>query len=374
MNLFNNNEKKYNIFILLSSFAYGMAEIYVPVVLYNKDYSLKYIFLYFVVKYALTIITYNPVIKLGRRATFKWLLVISAFTLGLSFYLLSILDGSLLKLLMAAITFAIFTQTYWLGRHYYAIEVLAKKKMSNEVGNIIILSQLATIPSAYLGALAIESLGLKGLTVIITVIVLLSIIPIFLINEKPNIKSLDIKKVFRTIPKSSLLIIMLDQFRLIIVTLFPLYIFLNIIHTYRYIGEVNVVIGIASAFFVYFFSHKMDEKKDDYLHLATFLLGIVFLIKLNIVSVTWMMVIALAEGLVSRMQLTSLTRNMYILGKNYDTSSYLALYEIITNIMCTLIYAFGLLFFPSNLKVFLYIIILIFMLTVFLKFYDEKIK
>ncbi len=372
MKLFNTNEKKYNLFIILSSFAYGMAEIYVPIVLYNKDYSLKYIFIYFALKYAITLVNFTFVFKLGRLIKFRWILVISALTLGLNFYLLSIIDGSLWLLLITAIVAAIFTQTYWVSRHYYAIEVLAKQRMAHEVGNIIIFSQIAIIPSAFLGALAIEKFGLIGLTIIISAIVLISLIPIFFINEKKEYRSLSILETFKLIPKSSIGVIILDQFRLAIVTLFPLYIFWYIANTYRYIGELNMAIGIASSLFIYFFSHRMSATKNDYLHLSVFLLGIVFLIKLNTISAKMMMVVAILEGLFSRMQLTSFTKNLYVLGKNYDASSYLMVYEIVTNIASTLIYIVGLLFFSSNLKTFLYLIIFLFMLTIFVNFKDQK--
>ncbi len=371
MKLIYNNELKYNIFIFLSTFARGLCEIFVPIVLYNRGFSLTCIFAYFVIKYFVLSVNQYPIIMLGKKVKFKWLLVISSFALGISFYYLSIIALSLQSLIFVALSFGIFTQTYWLGRHYYAMEVLPRKNMGDEVGNIIILSQLALIPSAYLGGLAIEFFGLRIVAVIITFISLMAIFPIFSIKERKNTLNINISNVFKTIPKQSLAIIAIDQFRLAIMLLFPLLIFMNIAQTYRYIGILHTAIGLASLFFIYVFARRMDQDKNDYLNIAVLLLGLIFLIKLNVLDAVVMVVVAILEGLVSRMHLTSLTRNIYSLGKNYDVASYLVIYETFSNIPLVLIFTFGLLFI-NNLSMFLYIATFLFLVAGFVKFNDGK--
>ncbi|MGI6325059.1 MAG: hypothetical protein ACOXZS_03875 [Bacilli bacterium] len=371
MKFFKSDKTKYNLFIFLSTFAKTMCEVFVPIVLFNKGLDLACIFSYYIIKYTILLLTFYPMIRLGKIVKFKWLLVISSIALGISFYSLSVLTISLTHLFLTALAFGIYTQTYWLGRHYYAMEVLPKKDMADEVGNIIILSQLALIPSAYLGALAIEHLGLETLTTIVTFISIIGAFPIFSIAEKINNVPIDTGKIYKTIPKQSLFIIAFDQLRLALMLLFPLWIYLNVVDTYHYIGILNIAIGIASIFFIYLFARKMDQDKKDYLNLAIILLSTIFLIKLEITNATSMIIIVLFEGLASRMHITSFTRNLYSLGKNYDKASYLCVYEIITNSTLILIFDLALVFF-RDLTTFLYIGTLVFLLSSFIKFDDGK--
>ncbi|MDD4035728.1 MAG: MFS transporter [Bacilli bacterium] len=365
------NEKRYSIFIFLSMFSKGMAEIFIPVVLYNKGFNLSLIFLYFSIKYLVIIITYYLVVELAKIIRFKVLLVLSAIMLGISFYLLTTMGSSISNLLIAATLFALYTETYWAGRHYYALEVIPSKNLSCEVGNIIIAGEIGLIPSAYLGGLAIELLGLKYLTIIITLIALISIIPLLKIKEFKDKEPINASIILKEIPKKSMLYLIFDQFKYLTVLFFPLYLYLNVVENYRYIGIVNVAIGIASMIFVYLFAKKMDKNKKDYLSLGTICLALVLVFKLNITNPLVMIVIGLFEGLATKMQMTSVIRNIYALGQHYNTISYLIVIELIQNIGRFIILGYALLFI-NNLIEFLAMCIFLFSLASVLEFNTNK--
>lgn len=365
------NEKRYNIFIFLSMFSKGMTEMFIPVVLYNKGFNLYFIFLYFFIKYLVIIITYYLVVELAKVIKFKVLLIISSIILGTSFYLLSIMDNSISNLLIASILMALYTETYWAGRHYYVLEVIPNKDLSCGVGNIIIIGQIALIPSVYLGGLFIEILGLEWLTLIITLISLISVVPLLNIKELKEKEPISVSVIFKNISKKSLLYLIFDQFKYISVLFFPLYLFLNVVENYRYIGIVNIAIGIASMIFVYFFAKKMDKSKKDYLSLSTIFLALVLVFKLNIINPLVMIFIGFLEGLATKMQMTSVIRNIYALGKHYNTISYLIVIELIQNIGRFIILGYALLFINSLIEL-LAMCIFLFSLASVLEFNTNK--
>ncbi len=364
---------KYNLFVFLSVLASSLADFYIPIILYNQGFTLTHIFTFFLIKFSFIIITYYFIILLAIKIGFKSLLIISAFFLGLSFYLVSIINNSFFCLIKLALLFSLFLQTYWAGRHYYGIFSLTKKEMSNQIGYMVIATQLALIPSAYLGALIIELWGLKILTIIISGIILISIIPLFFIKEKSNYQPLMVKRTLFNIPKENLLLIGLDQARQLMVIFFPLFIYLKIANNYRYIGIINALIGIASIIFVYFFAKKMDKEHKNHLRLAIILLGTILMFKLNITNLYFMLAIAFFEGLISRMHMTAIMSNIYMLGKDFHLPSYLVIYEITTNLIKVIIILIGILFI-NNIKVFLFFCLFIFLNSHLIKFKQHNKK
>jgi hypothetical protein len=365
------SEKKFNIFILLSTFARGLVEIYIPIFLYNKGISIHSIFLYFIIKYAIIALTYTPIVYIGKKIKFRWLITLSSLLLGLSFYFLSNMSANINDIIKLAILFALWNNCYWSGRLYYALESLPKKDIGEEVGNIIIFTQLALIPAAYVGALLIETLGTFNLSVLVALLSLLAIIPVFLIKERKQEKVINAIKVIKDIPKKSLLFIAFEQIKVILVLMFPLYVYIYISSDFSYIGLLNIAIGIASMFFVYNFCRIIDKNKKDYTYLSAFLLVLVWLAKLNVATTSLMLIVAILEGLTTKMHETSTTRDIFALGKNYDTCSYIIVFEVFQNIVRVLILTVTYLFI-NDLKIFLTLATILFLLSAFVKFDDGK--
>ncbi|MDD3821922.1 MAG: MFS transporter [Bacilli bacterium] len=364
-------EHKYQLFIFLSVLATALSEIYIPIVLYNQGFNLKQIFLFFVFKFSVMLLISYFIIWMGKTIKFKLLLIISALLLGVSFYLLSIINKFSLLFFITPLAFALFNQTYWPGRHYYALTILSKDNLANSVGSIVITTQLALIPSAYLGALIIEHWGLKILTIIVTITALISIIPLFYLKETDNKLPINLREVISTTPKNSLFIIGLDQARQLMVIFFPLFIYLKVVETYRYVGIVNVVIGLAASIFVYFFARKIDKTKKDYLRVSILLLSFILFIKLHITNPLLMIIIVFFEGLIARMHMTTITRNIYSLGQNYYIPSFLIAHDITLNLM-RLFLLFLAFFFIGDITSFIYLCLVVFLISSIFSFSDKK--
>ena len=147
---------------------------------------------------------------------------------------------------------------------------------------------------------------------------------------------------------------MFEQFKVMFLMLQPLYLFLYVKKDMEYIGIFNIVMGISSIIFVYFFVRKV--KVNKYFWLLNIVFCIVLISKINIINNNFMLIIAFLEGLFSRMYEVVSSENLY--NKQIDnTSSYLIVVELIFCITNSILYLIFYLF-NIDVKIILYICII----------------
>jgi hypothetical protein len=312
---------------------------------------------------------------MGKKITFKWAMIVTSFLIGISYYFLLLAPLNVINIFVFAFLYAVSTHMYWLTRHYYSLEVLPKRDLADDVGNIIIVSTLAIIPVSYAGALLMNNVTTELVLVIVIFLFVVSAIPLFKIVEQKKSFTLGVfqsaKNVINDMPRQSLWFLLFAQFRMIGRYLFPLAIFLYIKSNYEYIGLFNIAVGVASMFFVYFFARKMDRDKKDYLILSGVLGCLIYLLKLNVVDTGLMLLIGLAEGLIDKMYEVAFNRNLYALGHHYDGVGYTVVTEGVQNIgriIITLIF----ILFTIDLKLILYISAFGLIITGLIGFDDGK--
>ena len=363
--------KTFNLFNFLSTLARTLIDCFIPVILYNKGLNIKGILFFLLLNYSISFLVNVPLGYIGKKITFKWAMIASSFFMGISYYFLLALELNVFNIFVFTFTHVVNSNIYWVSRHYYALEVLPKREMASEVGNIVIFSTLAVIPISYIGALLMNRLELTHVVIIIMSLYVISVLPLFRINEekkKTNQKLLDIAF---DIPRRSILFMILAQFRMISRYLFPLFLFLHVERNYEFIGIFNIVVGIASTIFVYFFAKKMDQKKKDYLFLSGILGCIVYILKLNIHYIFLVLAIGFIEGITDKMYEVAFNRNLYALGTHYDGINYSILMEGFQNISRVVIIMFFA-FIIVDLKLIFYFSAFMLVLTGFVGFDDGE--
>src|SRR5699024_3729576 len=154
-----------------------------------------------------------------------------------------------------------------------------------------------------------------------------------------------------TFNKHKLLFFIFEQFKVIFLILQPLYLYLYVEKNILYIGLFNIIMGLSSIIFVYFFLRKISFikyfliliivffiifvyffvrkiKVNKYFWLLNIVFCIILILKLNISNNFIMLMIAFLEGLFSRMYEVVSTENLYDI-KNGNVSSYLIIVELI---------------------------------------------
>lgn len=312
-----NKLKTYNIFLFLSTFTRGLVEVFSLVLLYKKGYSLNNLFYFLFLMYTIGIL----VNYLSLKIYYKTVLIASALIYGLSFIYLSLMNNSLISLSILAILLAIGNYSYHVIRHFLALTMIENK--NRKTHKIVIITYLGIITSSLIGMYLINKLSLTITSIIIFILSFISIFPI-LKQPKLTIKkqSIPIKV---TIPKDKILFSIFEQFKVVFLELQPLFLYIYIDNSIYYVGIFNVITNIASLIVVYYLSKKLNKAHFKYYCL---LLGLIFILKLNIKSGLTLLALAFLEGIGVKIYENISLDNLYNHGNN-DINKYLLTEELI---------------------------------------------
>lgn len=362
---------KFNLFIFFTMFAKFSVELFMPVILYKLNYGITDILIYLILTFVINILVCIPATKIGRRYGYKYVILISAFLFVALYFLVSLLQKNIFYFLAVAFLSSLTNIFYYLGRHYYAGLVLAKKQMARKVGSILISTVLASMTASVFSAIFLDDLPMFILAIIITIIYLIGTSFIFFLPQNKKPVPLKLKKVNQKISKSNKLFFLLEQFKVIYFTLYPLYVYIYVDNTYSFLGLVYFVTGLASIIFIYFISRKRDNPAKNYLRLSTTLLASILLFDMYITNHYLVIIILFIEGIIIKLYETSVTNKMYAMQNDLEGSSYFLYMEILYNIGRIIIVSLMLLF-SLKMRTVLYICIIFIFLSGFINFKEKK--
>lgn len=349
------NIKRYNIFILLSTMARNVVEIFSSVLLYQMGYTLKEILLFFTILYLVGALTSTITIYLTKLIKPKYILIISSVIFSGSFYFMSVMNKTFFNLIIFSIIYSIGCYTYHSLRHYFAIKAIDDNKRK-DIGNILIYSNIGVIIASLALSYIQSKLSTFVLAIVVIVISVIAIIPLL----KLDIKEDNTKIKYQKLPKNKVLFFILEQAKVINLILQPLYLYLFINSKIEYVGIFNVVMGISSCIFIYFFVRKIDDKK--YFKYLNILFCIFLLLKLNVTNKYLILLIGLFEGLGVKMFEVVSAENIYNIKKEDNVKGYLITTEIIFCVIRSIFCFIG--YLVNDIKVILYAsIVLIFLIS-----------
>ena len=352
------NIKKYNIFIMLSTIARNIVEVFSSVLLYKMGYTLKEILLFFTILYFIGGIISVIVIYFTKYINAKYILILSSIIFSISFYYMSIMDKTINNLIIFSIIYGVGCYSYHSLRHYFAIKSIDKDKKKN-IGSILIFSNIGLIIAPLLVGYITKKLSLIVLAIIVIILSILAIIPLF----RLDIKESNIPIKYQKIEKNKLLFFILEQAKVINLSLQPLYLYLFINNKIEYVGIFNAIMGVSACIFIYFFVRKIDDNK--YFKYLNMLFCLILLLKLNITNKYLILLVGFFEGLSIKMFEIVSAENIYNINKDTNIKGYLILVEVIfcltRSIFCLISY------FINNIKVTLYISIVLIFIISFIK-------
>lgn len=365
------NLKKYNIFTFVTTFAKLLIEVFIPLILYNMNFTIKEIILFLIIKHALCTI-FLPITKLViKKKSTTFLMIISSILFTLSYIYLNFLTKNLFKLLIFTTLLSMYLTFYWVGRHTYALSIIEDKKATDNVSIYTIFTILGGLFSTYIGSILIEKTSYLFLSIIVLFLMLISIIPLTKIKSKKETNEIKLITIITSFPKRNYIFTFLDQLRFVLVTIFPLYIYLNINKSYKYIGIINIVSGLGSIIYIYILKKLMDKNKSDYLSSSLFYLAITYTLKLLTKNNIIFLIIVFFEGIFRSVVDLITLRNTYVYSKNYTRLNYTIFTEGINNIGRVIILT---LFYITNISLekIILICILGILINIFIKYDDGK--
>lgn len=365
------NLKKYNIFTFITTFAKLLIEVFIPLILYNMNFTIKEIILFLIIKHALCTI-FLPITKLViKKKSTTFLMIISSILFTLSYIYLNFLTKNLFKLLIFTTLLSMYLTFYWVGRHTYALSIIEDKKATDNVSLYTIFTILGGLFSTYIGSILIEKTSYLFLSIIVLFLMLISIIPLTKIIPKKETNEIKLITIITSFPKRNYIFTFLDQLRFVLVTIFPLYIYLNINKSYKYIGIINIVSGLGSIIYIYILKKLMDKNKRDYLSSSLLYLAITYTLKLLTKNNIIFLMIVFFEGIFRSVVDLITLRNTYVYSKNYTRLNYTIFTEGINNIGRVIILT---LFYITNISLekIILICILGILINIFIKYDDGK--
>lgn len=352
------NIKRYNIFILISTFARNIIEVFSSVILYKMGYSLKEIFIFYFVLYLGGIFFSIITIYLTDKIKIKYLLILSSIIFSLSFYYISVMEKNITNLIIFSLLYSAGSFSYHNIRHYLGIKSLNKNKRNN-IGNIVIYMNIALLISSLVSGYLNSIVSNLVLAIILVIISLFSIIPLLRLNISKNDNIIKYEKI--DINKISFFI--LEQGKVLFLLLEPLYIYLYVMKSFKYVGIASSVTVVSSLIFIYFFVRKIDDKK--YFKYLNLILCLILIFKINISNKHLMIFTVFLEGLGIKMFEVVSMENMYNIQSTTNTKGYLIITE---SIFCLVRAILCLIFiYINNLKIILYTLIILIMITGFIK-------
>ena len=363
-----NNSKKFNIITLLSFFSKNIIEIFISVILYKLGIGINKILLYMLFNNIISIILIILIMIFRNKIKIKWLIVINYISFVLfSIYLFN-MSNNIYSLLLLSFLSTLHNTLFWILRHLYIIKIYDIENMSKKLGNILIICEISIILSSYVGSTILNNYSYIILIILSSVILLISNIILFNINIKlEKIEKIDFSILKNN--KQNLLLFTLEQFKIIGVILFPLYITIILNTSYKFIGIFNIFIGIASIISLLYFTKLISKKKKSYLAVISIIFFIIWILKINISIKFIIILIAFFEGIISKLYQIVINRFTYVLGKHYSYFNYIIVLELLFNFIKFIIMLIFM-FFIKDLKLILYICACSFIVTSFVKFDD----
>ena len=308
----------YHLFLFLSTFTRGLVELFSLVLLYKKGFSVEELFFFLFLLYTFGIFVNYVSLKIS----YKWVLIVSSILYGCSFLYLSWTKNTYVSLFLLAILLSSSNYSYHEIRHYLACSLLDKKNMRTNI--IVTITYLGVILASIIGIFLIDRLPFVVTAILVSIGSFLGGLPILKLKinetEQKPLRIFDVK-----IKKKKVCFHILEQFKVMFLEIQPLFLYLYVEQSIAYVGIFNVIMNIASLILVYFLSKKINK---SYFKYFCIILGLIFVLKLNVKSGVFLFGLAFLEGIFVKIYENVSLGNFYDIGNN-DLKSYLLVEEFI---------------------------------------------
>ena len=366
------NQRRYNLFVFLSTFSRQLIELFIPIILYKAWFWIKDIVFYYFCISLFSFILAPIVIKLARKIRYNTILLLWIISFIVLQLIIAHISISIRYLILVAFLFACYRRCYWITRRLYNLKVIHRTNIWISYTFISIINQLACMVATYIGAVLLDFVNIETLTCISILLFVISIYPISKIKTPKQKKSdtkLDLIWTLKKIDNSDKYIFGSYELLNFVRFLIPLYLFIYVSNTYQIVWILQVFTWLATIIFSYLYGKKINKGNVNYLRLSIWLIVLVYIMKLN---VTWILlaIVSFLEWFISKMNEISVNKEFIKLSKQFDYENYNYAYEQTQNMFRLIVSAIMFLF-MDDLKLMIYFILLVMAVSIVLKFNNK---
>lgn len=373
-NTIDKNQRRYNLFVFLSTFARQLIELFIPIILYKAWFEIRDIVFYYFCISLFSVILAPLVIKSAKKVKHSIILLIWIISFILLQVIIAHIYVSMRYLLLVAFLFACYRRCYRITRRLYNLKVIHNTNIWISYTFISIINQLACMVATYIGAVLLDFVNIETLTCISILLFVISIYPISKIKipkRKESDIKLDLLWTLKKIDNSDKYIFGSYELLNFVRFLIPLYLVIYVSNTYQIVWILQVFTWLATILFSYLYGKKINKNNVNYLNLSIWLIVAIYAMKLN---VTWILlaIVAFLEWFISKMNEISVNKEFLKLSKKFDYENYNYAYEQTQNLFRLIVSAIMFLF-MNDLRVMIYFILLVMAVAIPLRFkYKQK--
>jgi len=359
---------KFNIFSFLSTFARALIEIFISLYLFKIGCTIQNIVLFYFLVNLISIPLSYIFVKLGEKTKYSYVMIIGFVAFLVLHILLRNVVNSTSYILLLALIYSVYNKGYWVARRFYITKIMPIKNTSGLFSIILVLSQIASIASGYIGSFILDKSDMVILTIISSILLFLSGIPLFKIkydNTPTKIKLIDNLKKYN---KNNYLVFSFFELNNILTFLFPVYIALYIGDSYSLAGNINAIKNIAIIIFVILYG-KLINKNKNYLVLSTLLVILCVICKLSIDN-SFILIIYFIEGIIIKMQNQSVNKIYFENRNNMDLTHYNLIYQIVEGFIRMIVMIPML--FINDIRVMIIIVIFVMLILLIAYIFNSK--
>jgi MFS family permease len=356
---------------LFRGIAFSLFGIFVPIYFLNLGYSLKSVFVYFLILQTFLFVSLLASYFLSRKFGYKFSIIANAPLTIIFILCLQFLSSSNISIYFIAIIAGVKSGFYYIPMHSFFSTFSKKNKKGTQLSNYTAFGQVAGLLGPLVGAVIATLFGFKYLFMIVLVFILISIIPLlFIKNFKPKnkIKIKGFTKFTRN-HKMFFFGTILDNIEGEIEgVIWPIFTFI-ILKSLISIGWIAFLISLGATIFTLFIGRYYDKKnKYTLFRVGGILFSIVWVARAFYNEPFFIFASSLIAGFLTLMVSIPFESIFYEkAAKDKDQNSFILFREIPTYIGRALIWIIAIIF-VANFKLLFIIAGLSYLILSFLKF------
>ncbi len=324
------NRIKFNIFSFVSKFARSLIEIFISLYLFKNGFSIEFILVFYLLENLFAFLLSYIFVIIGEKYKYSIIMYIGIASFFALQLILNNVINSISYIFLISFIYSMYRRGYWVARRFYITNVIPKKDSSESFSIVLLLSQISSIISGYLGAILLDNFSILLLTIISSVLLFLSVIPLIGIKYKSTNTKIELIKNIKKYDKRNYLAFSLFELDNLLEFIFPIYIAMYVQNSYVMAGSINATSNIAMLLFIFIYGKVI--KRKNYFVLSSVLFIIMCLIKLFLYNY-FIVVIYFFEGIVKLMQNQSVNKIYFENRNDMDLTHYNLIYQLLESVI-----------------------------------------
>lgn len=364
------NQIKFNIFSFISIFARSLLEVFISLYLFKNGFSIKSVLTFYLLENGFAFFISYLFVKIGEKYKYSTVMYIGIFSFIVLQIVLNNIVHSYMYIILISFLYSLYRRGYWVSRRYYITDIIPQRNSSESFSILMIVSEIASIISGYFGGFLLDSFNILLLTIISSVLLVISVIPLIKIKTKTSNKKIELIKNLKKYDKRNYVAFSLYEINNLLTFIFPIYIAMYIKDSYIMASSINAISNLAIIVFILVYGRII--KKRNYFVISSALFVFISISKLFFLNY-FIFVFYFIEGLIKKMQEQSVNKIYFENRRGMDLTHYNLIYQL-TESLVRVVVVLPLLFINDIKMMILFILLFISSELVIYAFFKKSKK